>query len=43
MSAHQLPAQVAHFHLTEEERRACEAEHADLMARFTAAGSEVWT
>lgn len=34
MTAHQLVGQVAHFHLTQEERRACEADHADLQRRL---------
>lgn len=34
MIAHQLVGQVAHFHLTEEERRACEVDHADLYRRL---------
>lgn len=32
---HQLPCQALHFHITAAERRACEAEHNALMARWS--------
>jgi len=35
---HRLSAQAAHVHITAEERRACEWEHAELMARLLLAG-----
>ena len=34
MIPHQLPAQVAHVHLTVDEVRACEADHTALMQRL---------
>ena len=38
VTVHQLVGQVAHLHLTAEERRACEADHADLYRRFALYG-----
>ena len=36
-ASHRLPCQVAHYHLTRDERLACEAEHRTVMARLAGA------